>query len=76
MNFEDALAHAKAGRTILRKGWNGPNQWVKAQFPDADSMMSVPYLYLRNSDGHLVPWVPSQGDLFATDWVAYASKES
>lgn len=29
-----------------------------------------PHLDLRNAQGNMQPgWVPSQGDLFATDWV-------
>lgn len=30
--------------------------------------MTAPYLVLRNSQGGYLPWVPSQGDIFARDW--------
>jgi hypothetical protein len=56
------------GRRVTREGWNAAGQWVAAQRPDEHSKMTAPYLYLRNAQGQLVPWVPSQGDLFATDW--------
>lgn len=67
--FEAALQYLKSGGMVARLGWNGPGQYVACQRPDAQSKMSAPYLYLRNTQGALVPWVPSQGDLFATDWV-------
>lgn len=67
--FGAALALLKIGKTMARKGWNGKGQWVKAQFPDKNSKMQLPYLYLHNAQDQLVPWVPSTGDLFATDWV-------
>jgi hypothetical protein len=28
----------------------------------------APYLMMHNAQGVFVPWVPSQGDLFAEDW--------
>jgi hypothetical protein len=72
MDFSDALSMLKNGsvRSIQRSGWNGKDQYVQVQLPDEGSKMTVPYLYLINASGKYVPWVPSQGDLFAEDWVA------
>lgn len=67
-HFERALGACKDGCRITRAGWNASGQHVEAQYPDKGSRMSLPYLVLRNAQGHLVPWVPSQGDLFAYDW--------
>ena len=67
-NFADALMHVMSGKRITRAGWNAGGQHVKAQFPDKLSTMPVPYLVLKNSQNEFVPWVPSQGDLFANDW--------
>lgn len=67
-NFADALMVALSGRRITRAGWNAGGQYVEAQFPDRQSKMGAPYLVLKNAQGLLVPWVPSQGDLFANDW--------
>lgn len=67
--FPTALKQAMhSGARITRAGWNAAGQWVAAQRPDAHSKMSAPYLYLKNAQGRLVPWLPSQGDLFAEDW--------
>jgi hypothetical protein len=66
--FEQALGAAKDGLRIARAGWNGGGQWVEVQYPDKNSRMTQPYCVLHTTYGHLVPWVPSQGDLFARDW--------
>ena len=67
-NFADALMGAMDGKRVTRAGWNAGGQYVAMQTPDKSSMMSRPYLYLKNAQNDLVPWVPSQGDLFANDW--------
>lgn len=67
-DFSTALRHLMQGHRATRAGWNAGGQHVEAQFPDKGSRMSVPYLVLKNAQNDLVPWVPSQGDLFATDW--------
>ncbi|SHN40282.1 DUF2829 domain-containing protein [Rhizobacter sp. OV335] len=67
-SFADALMYAKDGQCVTRAGWNAAGQHVEAQYPDHNSKMGAPYLVLKNAQGLLVPWVPSQGDLFANDW--------
>lgn len=68
-SFAESLAACIEGRhRITRAGWNARGQHVEAQRPDKGSRMSVPYLVLKNAQNELVPWVPSQGDLFARDW--------
>lgn len=62
----DAMHHERA--RITRAGWNARGQYVELQVPDKGSRMTLPYAVLRNANGDLVPWVPSQGDLFANDW--------
>lgn len=68
MDFGIALAHLKAGSKIARKGWNGKGMFVKGQFPDEHSKMSQPYIYIKGAKGQVLPWTPSQEDLFAEDW--------
>jgi len=53
---------------IARLGWNGQGMRVRLQHPDAMGRMTEPYLYLQKPDGTRTPWLPSMGDLFATDW--------
>ena len=68
MDFSQALIQLKLGAMLFRAGWNGRNQWIKFQSPDLKSKMSLPYLYIKTSQGELVPWVASQSDLLASDW--------
>lgn len=53
---------------VCRSGWNGKNMYLELQVPDANSKMSLPYVYMKTADNHLVPWLCSQTDLLATDW--------
>lgn len=69
MDFGMALDSLNAGRKVARTGWNGKGMWIKLQRPDDNSKMSRPYLYMRTVNGDLVPWVASQSDLLADDWV-------
>jgi len=69
MEFGAALKKVKAGQAIQRKGWNGKNLKVKAQFPDSKSKMTLPYLYIEYPDGQRCPWLASQTDIMADDWV-------
>jgi len=63
-----AVHAMRSGHKVRRSGWNGPGQWVALQVPDANSKMSLPYVYISTVSGDLVPWLPSQTDLLATDW--------
>lgn len=57
------------GRRVARKGWNGKNMYLELQRPDANSKMTLPYVYMKTAQGDLVPWLCSQTDFCATDWV-------
>ena len=73
--FSVALDAVKQGKAIQRAGWNGAGLVVKAQFPDANSKMSLPYLYIeypvtaKTTPGAKCPWLASQTDIMADDWV-------
>lgn len=75
MNFGRALEVLKQGGKVARIGWNGKGMWLELQFPDEYSKMTLPYVYLNypdnavNTPGARVPWLASQTDLLAEDWV-------
>ena len=56
------------GFRVRRAGWNGKGMWLQIQLPDANSKMTLPYVYMSTVTGALVPWLCSQADLLATDW--------
>lgn len=77
MNFGEALTGLKAGKAMARRGWNGKGIFIKAQFPDENSKMTAPYIYIDSSGlqtsnpdapKNCVPWLASQTDMFAEDW--------
>lgn len=67
-NFSEALNRLKNGYNVSRQGWNGKDMWISLQVPDANSKMSLPYLYMYTADKKLVPWLASQTDILADDW--------
>lgn len=70
MTFAAAIHHLKSRGRVTRKGWNGDGMWLEMQVPDADSKMTRPYIYISTAPyGELVPWVASQSDILADDWL-------
>lgn len=78
MTFSEALEALKKDLMLTRDGWNGNNLFVMAQYPDDNSKMGVPYLYINATamGGTRAPWVPSQTDLFAEDWSIVVIQEA
>jgi len=75
MNFGQALEWLKKGKAIYRTGWNGKGMWLLLQTPDANSKMTLPYIYIEYPvgsaaypNGSRVPWLASQTDILANDW--------
>jgi hypothetical protein len=68
LDFGDAIRALRAGQRVTRAGWNGKNMWLALQVPDANSKMTLPYIYMSTVAGDLVPWLASQTDMLAEDW--------
>lgn len=68
LDFGDALEQLEAGEKMCRLGWDGKGMWLALQKPDANSKMTLPYIYMRTAQGDLVPWLASQTDVLAKDW--------
>lgn len=81
-NLGEALALLKSGKSVTRKGWNGKGMFLTLQVPDENSKMTRPYVYMTipsgssnqfSADGQVsdqrIPWLCSQTDLLAEDWV-------
>lgn len=69
LNFGEAIASLKSGKRVAREGWNGKGMWLALQVPDTNSKMSLPYIYMRTACDNNVPWLASQTDVLAEDWV-------
>lgn len=77
-NFSIALNYLKAGKKVMRDGWNGKGMWIELQIPNEHSKMTLPYIYIEYplghkayKDGSRVPWFASQTDLLSKDWRIY-----
>lgn len=71
VDFATVLRELKAfpGKKFKRKGWNHPDQWIALQLPDENSKMTLPYIYIKTVQGGFVPWLASQTDMLAEDWM-------
>lgn len=68
-NFSAALAVLNEGKKVAREGWNGKGMHIELQVPTDTSKMTLPYIFMKTAQGDLVPWLASQTDLLANDWV-------
>lgn len=75
LSFSAALERIKEGKKLQRAGWNGKGLYIELQSPDVNSKMTLPYLYINypedaiNTPGARCPWLASQTDILANDWV-------
>jgi hypothetical protein len=69
VNFSKALEWLHCGYKVSRAGWNGKGMWIAIQKPDMQSKMTLPYIYMKTADDQQVPWLASQTDILANDWV-------
>lgn len=87
-DFSDALMWIKEGKRVQRAGWNGASQYV-ILIPGEHLARSAGYgfgeaigeftfgdvLALKNAQNIMQPgWVPSMGDLLATDWQVFVER--
>lgn len=82
--FETALVHLKTGAKVAREGWNGKGMFVflvpGSQFkvnrpplmgiyPEGTHVVYHAHVDMKTADDKIVPWLCSQTDLLADDWV-------
>jgi hypothetical protein len=68
-NFGIALNYIKAGKKVMREGWNGKGMYVSLFESNKSDRLS--YLMLKTVDDKFVPWTVSQTDVLAEDWRIY-----
>lgn len=87
MNFGQAIEALKAGKKVARSGWNGKGMFLylvpAGEYPARTAVAKsvwgedglVPYqayIAMKTVQGTVVPWLASQTDLLAEDWVEVA----
>lgn len=84
MTFEQALQLVKQGRRVARRGWNGKGMFIylvpgsmfevnrpplSGIYADGTLITYRPHVDMRDAEGKCVPWLASQTDLLADDWM-------
>lgn len=84
MNFGDALERIKGGQRVARLGWNGRGMFVflvpgstftvnrpplLGIYPEGTVINYHAHIDMRTADGMIVPWLASQTDVLAEDWL-------
>jgi len=84
MSFGNALLHIKSGEHVAREGWNGkgmfiflvPGSTFKVNrppllgiYPEGTEIKYLPHIDMKTATGEIVPWLASQSDVLAEDWM-------
>ena len=83
MSFGLAIEALKKGQRVARVGWNGKGMWLFIIQGSNDIAMLHGYgfgeymgeptfsnaVFMKTADNKLVPWLASQTDMLAEDWV-------
>lgn len=83
MNFSEALNELKLLQKVARQGWNGKKMFLyyvpEGAYParmeaiqgvfENDIVPYGAYIAMKTAQGNVVPWLASQTDLLADDWV-------
>jgi len=89
MDFGEALHKLRAGKAVARSGWNGKGMFLylvgpgdyRAASPVAkqvwgdDLVPYGPYIAMKTAQGNVVPWLASQTDVLADDWISLFPEE-
>ncbi len=84
LTFSEALTLIKTGSKVARKGWNGKGMFVflvsgstfqvnrpplLGIYPAGTTINYQPHVDMCTAGGTIVPWLVSQSDLLADDWI-------
>ena len=84
LTFGEAIEALKAGMKVAREGWNGKNMFLflvggstfkvnrpplLGIYPEGTEINYHAHIDMRTADGTIVPWLASQTDMLAEDWL-------
>ena len=84
MSFSDALVRLKGGERVAREGWNGKGMFLflvpgskftvnrpplLGIYPEGTEIEYHAHIDMKTAQGYVVPWLASQSDVLAEDWV-------
>jgi Protein of unknown function (DUF2829) len=77
LNFGEALKLMREGKRVARAGWNGKGMFLALAIGGtawttgsvgADVPL-LPFIVMCTAQGEFVPWLASQTDMLAYDWI-------
>jgi len=83
-DFGTALSHLKAGCKVAREGWNGKGMFLflvpgstfrvnraplLGIYPEGHEVNYHAHVDMKTANGQIVPWLCSQTDMLAEDWI-------
>ena len=83
-SFGCALEEMENGKLVARLGWNGKKMFIfkvpgsafnvnraplLGIFPEGTEITYQSHMDMKTATGEIVPWLASQSDIQATDWV-------
>lgn len=84
MDFGGAISALKAGHRVAREGWNGKGMFIflvpgsrftvnraplLGIYPEGTEIEYHAHIDMKTAQGYVVPWLASQADMLAEDWV-------
>jgi len=84
LDFGKALKAMKNGKKVCRSGWNGKGMFVflvpgshfkvsrpplLGIYPEGTDIDYCPHIDMKTADNKIVPWLASQTDVLAEDWM-------
>ena len=88
LTFGTAIELLKLGRRVARAGWNGKGMFLflvpgstftvnraplLGIYPEGTRIDYCPHIDMKTADNKVVPWLASQTDVLAEDWVEVTS---
>lgn len=84
ITFGEAIEVLKRGGKVARSGWNGKGMFLflvqgstfqvnrpplLGIYPEGTTINYLPHIDMKTANGEIVPWLASQTDILAEDWV-------
>lgn len=79
LTFGEVIEALKQGNKVARTGWNGKGMWLSYLDPYHNKQFQLiekdiegtfsPYIGMKTADNKYVPWLASQTDILAEDWI-------
>ena len=86
MDFGMALYLMRQGKLVTRAGWNGKGMFLYLVpgstfqvnrppllgiYPEGHTVHYLAHIDMKTADGSCVPWLASQTDVLADDWLVF-----